>query len=295
MSVYRGILGLPGPAPLLNEPIVLNLPATVAATSPLMDLRVGAESKFLLRADGRILLGGVDSQIKILVNQAYSKICNTAGATFVLTDASSDFFTLDVGVISCRSGTAYAWSSSSTASGVNPDLRLSRDAANVLAQRNGTNAQAFRLYNTFTDASNYERVVLGLDGTNFLLRSESAGTGTARELRLDGQAGLRLMALGGTIMVLSSTNINIRQPLIFDVDNTTDIGQSGKRPRNVLAAGYVTTGTTTVASLPSAATAGASARLFVTDANATTFASIVAGGGSNGVPVYSDGTNWRIG
>ena len=33
----------------------------------------------------------------------------------------------------------------------------------------------------------------------------------------------------------------------------------------------------------------------VTDANATTFASIVAGGGSNNVPVYYDGTNWRIG
>ena len=50
----------------------------------------------------------------------------------------------------------------------------------------------------------------------------------------------------------------------------------------------------TVATLPAAASlAGAAA--FVTDANATTFASIVAAGGANGVPVYSDGTNWRIG
>ncbi len=47
--------------------------------------------------------------------------------------------------------------------------------------------------------------------------------------------------------------------------------------------------------VPSAATAGSGARYFVSDANATTFASIVAGGGSNPVPVYSDGTNWRIG
>lgn len=51
----------------------------------------------------------------------------------------------------------------------------------------------------------------------------------------------------------------------------------------------------TVATLPNAATEGAGARSFVSDANATTFASIVAGGGSNNVPVYSDGTNWRIG
>lgn len=39
----------------------------------------------------------------------------------------------------------------------------------------------------------------------------------------------------------------------------------------------------------------AGTRAFVTDANATTFASIVAGGGANLVPVYSDGTDWRIG
>lgn len=50
-----------------------------------------------------------------------------------------------------------------------------------------------------------------------------------------------------------------------------------------------------VAALPSAATAGAGARAFVTDATATTFASTVAGGGSNKVPVYSDATNWKIG
>lgn len=55
------------------------------------------------------------------------------------------------------------------------------------------------------------------------------------------------------------------------------------------------TGVTTVAGLPSAATAGASARAFVTDANSTTFNSIVAGGGANPVPTFSDGTNWRIG
>jgi hypothetical protein len=58
---------------------------------------------------------------------------------------------------------------------------------------------------------------------------------------------------------------------------------------------YFNHGTLTVATLPAAATAGAGARAFVTDANATTFASIVAAGGANGVPVYSDGTNWRIG
>lgn len=58
---------------------------------------------------------------------------------------------------------------------------------------------------------------------------------------------------------------------------------------------YMNFGVLTVGTLPAAATAGAGARAFVSDANATTFASIVAAGGANGVPVYSDGTNWRIG
>ena len=51
----------------------------------------------------------------------------------------------------------------------------------------------------------------------------------------------------------------------------------------------------TVSALPSASTAGAGARGFVTNATASTFYSVVAGGGSIGVPVFSDGTNWRIG
>ena len=49
----------------------------------------------------------------------------------------------------------------------------------------------------------------------------------------------------------------------------------------------------TVANLPTQVTLGT--RTFVTDANATTFNSVVAGGGANLVPVYHDGTDWRIG
>jgi hypothetical protein len=52
-------------------------------------------------------------------------------------------------------------------------------------------------------------------------------------------------------------------------------------------------GSTTVAGLGTAGTAGR--RSIVTDATVTTFASVVVGGGANKVPVYDDGTNWRIG
>lgn len=53
----------------------------------------------------------------------------------------------------------------------------------------------------------------------------------------------------------------------------------------------------TVATLPAAATAGATATAFVTDGSvvlAGNSGNIVAGGGANLLPVYSDATNWRI-
>jgi hypothetical protein len=88
-----------------------------------------------------------------------------------------------------------------------------------------------------------------------------------------------------------------------EVNNATPIANGGAyrdlKLRNLLAGGgngsYVQTPSMTVANLASAATAGAGARAFVTDATATTFLSVVAGGGANKVPVVSDGANWLIG
>ena len=61
----------------------------------------------------------------------------------------------------------------------NGDLILIRDdAANVLAQRNGTNAQTFRIYNTYTDASNYERGFLRWSSNVLEIGTEGAGTGS---------------------------------------------------------------------------------------------------------------------
>jgi hypothetical protein len=57
-------------------------------------------------------------------------------------------------------------------------------------------------------------------------------------------------------------------------------------------------GTFTVATLPAAAAGLKNAHAFVTDGSvvaAGNFGTVVAGGGANNVPVYCDGTNWRIG
>ena len=86
---------------------------------------------------------------------------------------------------------------------------------------------------------------------------------------------------------------------VVEVNNQTAGTFRDLKLRNLLAGGgngsYIQTPSMTVANLASAATAGAGARAFVTDATATTFLSTVAGGGSNKVPVVSDGTNWLIG
>jgi hypothetical protein len=51
----------------------------------------------------------------------------------------------------------------------------------------------------------------------------------------------------------------------------------------------------TVTTLPSAVTSGIGARSFVTNALGPTFGAVVVTGGAIAVPVYSDGTNWRVG
>lgn len=164
-------------------------------------------------------------------------------------------------------------------------------AANIIEQVNSTQAQELRIYNTFTDTNNYERCQLGWIqvANEFVIGTKASGTGLSRTMSFM-VAGARRWQL------------NTAGNFICATDNTYDIGLSGaSRPRTgyfatSLLAPYVRTSTAyTVDTLPAAGTAGAGARAYVTDANATTYLSIVAGGGANIVPVFSDGTNWKIG
>lgn len=164
-------------------------------------------------------------------------------------------------------------------------------AANIIEQVNSTQAQDFRIYNTYTDVNNYERFVLSWSQvTNeIVFGTQASGTGANRTMSF---------MVGGS----RRWQMNPSGNFICAMDNTYDIGLSAaSRPRTgyfatSLLAPYVRTSTAyTVATLPAAGTAGAGARAYVTDANATTYLSIVAGGGANIVPVFSDGTNWKIG
>jgi hypothetical protein len=97
------------------------------------------------------------------------------------------------------------------------DAFIIRDAANAIAQRNGTNAQTFRIYNTYTDASNYERLSIGWASSICTISPENAGTGSARALTLAtpslGTTGtapaLSLVAGNGTVTGAKGGSINI--------------------------------------------------------------------------------------
>ena len=115
--------------------------------------------------------------------------------------------------------------------GETADVILARDAANTLAQRNGANAQTFRLYTTYTDASNYERLsVVGNAGSVFQIITQNAGTGVSRALRF---------GVGGTgIFDIATTG-----HLNWVTDNTYDIGASAaNRPRSVYVGSNIVTG-----------------------------------------------------
>jgi hypothetical protein len=103
--------------------------------------------------------------------------------------------------------------------GTSSDVVLNRDAANTLALRNGAAAQAFNIYNTYTDASNYERALVGFSGGNFYVATQNAGTGVARRT---------IFQTGGT----DRWKIEATGELLAGADNAYDIGASGaSRPR----------------------------------------------------------------
>jgi hypothetical protein len=96
-----------------------------------------------------------------------------------------------------------------SASGASPmDVALLRDGPNSLTQRNGTNAQGFRVANTWTDASNGEFGVMDWTTTPGTLTIGTAklGTGTNRTLVLTTGGNINF-ALNNVPQVLVSTGV----------------------------------------------------------------------------------------
>jgi hypothetical protein len=123
--------------------------------------------------------------------------------------------------------------------GASSDTVLQRDAPNTLALRNGTNAQTFRLYQSYTDASNNSYFSFAYSGGAFRFGQTFAGTGSAQDIYFLSQGNLYLGASNTAAWRFSNGGGH----LLATTDNTYDIGASGAtRPRNVYVAGTGTFG-----------------------------------------------------
>jgi len=169
----------------------LNVTDTASnAASLLMDLRTGGTTRFYIGknmgAAGVGLGGGINGngtpQNGFVVNAGLGLVGNNSSAL------SSGAISLLIrgSALIINSTTPLSWGDTNA---VSSDLILARDAANILAQRNTTNAQTFRVYNTFTDASNYERGKMAWESNLLVIGTEAAGSGTSRRIRLSSGNG----------------------------------------------------------------------------------------------------------
>lgn len=132
----------------------------------------------------------------------------------------------DLGTTAKRFGNTYT---DTITIGDGVDAILTADAADTLALRNSTNAQAFNVYNTYTDASNYERLEVKWDSNIAKVSATSAGTGSDRSLYLEGAEVRIRNNLGQTRWLVGSSNTGIYQDFVPAVDSNYDLGYNANR------------------------------------------------------------------
>lgn len=165
--------------------IKMNVTDTASnAASNLLDLQVTSASRFAVRKDGMIVSGVSDFKV----------ICPSGGGSRVFSVLDGASMALSVSGYGLVQSGYLALGASS----VLPDVYLVRDAANQLGIRNGTTAQTMRVYNTFTDASNYERGYMRWSSNVFKIGAENAGTGAARIVEVTGNNDVKLVVTNAT-------------------------------------------------------------------------------------------------
>jgi hypothetical protein len=217
--------------------IKLNVTDTAsAAGSLLMDLQVGGSSKFKVSKSGGVLAGnGSGFEMSFGFASEISTgfyLPGTSVMGFAITGNAKIGITASV--VRLESGQGLGWSSGSPIL-TNIDTSLFRDAANTLAQRNGVSAQTFRLYNTFTDASNYERGFMRWNSNVLEIGAEAAGTGSNRSLTLSSPGGNLLLRAGTSPWELRLTTAGHFAPAS---GNNQDNGDANNTWRNTFRAGY---------------------------------------------------------
>ena len=154
-----------------------------------------------------------------------------------------------------------------------------------------------------TDGTTSNIPLLQLNGSRGTIGSPAAllASDTVSGISFGGYNGLVYATSGGIFSQytstanVSNTSLHPSSNVILFASNNTSVVTYTFGSNGVLLSPVLQTTTYNSTTIPSASTVGVGARAFVTDATATTFASVYTGGSTNNVPVYSDGTNWRIG
>jgi hypothetical protein len=165
----------------------LGINATSGFTGRLLDLQVNGTNALAVTSAGNIVRAG-------------NTVISSSGIRLLYSESGgTSRLALSVDGVTAISA-PFAFSTS--ANGASPSLFLFRDDSNILAQRNGIDAQTTRVYNTFTSATNFERAKLQWD-TNVLKVGTEKGAdgGTARdmELQTDGTTRITLKANGAIL------------------------------------------------------------------------------------------------
>jgi len=173
------------------------------ANSLLLDLQVGGTSVYQVTKNGSIRFGSSARGFSVAGSSGVYYHAGSIGSS-----GRSVYF--DLSRCSLPFDGRLSWTLS-TDPGSTEQVVLVRDADAVLAQRNGTSAQTFRVYNTFTNSSNYERGKIEWSSNVLRIGTEKAGTGSARalELQTDGVTRLTIGTTSGTIASLTNLFIDV--------------------------------------------------------------------------------------
>jgi hypothetical protein len=158
--------------------ILLNVTDTASnASSLLMDLQVGGVSKFKYDKSGAMSLAGASSSASIVCSSPYFQINPTVPLALYVNSSLRQL--VGSSVTEFRAGIALTTGGLGTA----PEAYAYAGGANIWENRNSTNAQTFRLYGTYTDASNYRRLTTASTTAGiFTVTAEGAGTGASGNL-----------------------------------------------------------------------------------------------------------------
>ena len=191
--------------------VKLNVTDTASyAASKLMDLQVGGVSKFQVGKGGDI--GG---NSLIVGGSAVVSSNGIYGAPLGWPASPSWGGITQLNMYSGSPTTGFIqW---------NNELFLYRDAAGILAQRNGFSPQTFRVYNTYTDASNYERGVFDFRTTTNTLRigTELSGTGQARPIEFVTGGVVRMSIAAAGYVGIGTTTPSERLEIWGNAGQTT--------------------------------------------------------------------------